>query len=78
LPKRKGKTSEKLSKDRIKRMEELHVIIDHSGKGLLQSQVELKYAPWQVTWERQDMLMERQERIIELLEQILDALKKKK
>ena len=78
MPKKSEKSSEKLAESRKKRMKELIELLDSAGEGLLKSQVELKHAPWYVTWERQDMIMERQERMIELLEDILKELKKKK
>jgi hypothetical protein len=66
-----------LEVERQKHLEELRKMIEDAGEGLLRSQVDLKYAPWQVTWEHQDMIMERQEKMIGLLEEILKELKKK-
>lgn len=77
LPKKEENLPVMLKKDRLKRIEKLNELLEQAGEGLLKSQVELKHAPWHVTWERQDLLIERQEKIIELLEQILNELKKK-
>ena len=78
LSQSKDKSFKKLEEERQKRIEDLRKMVDDAGEGLLQSQVDLKYAPWHITWEHQDMIMERQERMIELLEQMLKELKKKK
>jgi hypothetical protein len=74
----KGKSIKKMEEERQARIEDLRKMVDDAGDGLLRSQVDLKYAPWHITWERQDMIMERQERMIELLEEMLKELKKKK
>jgi len=74
----KTKSLKEFEEERQKRLEDLKLMADKAGEGLLRSQVDLKYTPWRVTWERQDMMMARQERIIELLEDILKELKKKK
>lgn len=66
-----------MAEEREKLREVENQYLEESGKGLHRSQVEIRYAPWQLTWVRQDMMMERQERIIELLEEILKAMKKK-
>lgn len=78
MSKNKDKSFKKLEEERQKRIDGLRKMVDDAGEGLLQSQVDLKYAPWHVTWENQDMIMERQERMIELLEELLKELKKKK
>jgi hypothetical protein len=65
-----------MSEDRLERIEKMLKMIEESGKGLMKSQIEIKHVPWQVTWERQDMMLERQEKIIELLEKILEEIKK--
>lgn len=42
-------------------------LLESSGKGLFKGQLELKNAPWQLTWSRLDMMLKRQEQMICLL-----------
>jgi len=51
-------------------------LINESGRGLFQSQVELKLAPWRATWMKLDLMLERQEKMVQLLSEINENLKK--
>ena len=65
-----GNDTARMAQDRKARLEEQERLIKESGRGLLDTQVEVKYAPWRATWERLDLLLERQEHIIALLEKL--------
>ena len=68
-----------LDRMRAERLQAERDIVDlmkEAGKGLFQSQVELKQAPWKVVWLKQDLMIERQEKIIELLHSINSNLEK--
>jgi len=77
---REPKTEEDLlDRMRAERLQAEKVILDlmkEAGKGLFQSQVELKQAPWKVVWLKQDLMIERQEKMIELLHSINRNLEK--
>ena len=61
---------ERMRNERVRTEEEIFTLLKEAGKGLFQSQVELKQAPWKVAWLKQDLMIERQEKIIELLSDI--------
>jgi len=61
---------ERMRNERVRTEEEIFILMKEAGKGLFQSQVELKQAPWKVVWLKQDLMIERQEKIIELLSSI--------
>ena len=61
---------ERMRNERVRTEEDILVLLKEAGKGLFQSQVELKQAPWKVVWLKQDLMIERQEKIIELLSSI--------
>jgi len=77
MPRSKKKTLKALKEEREDLREYESRFLNMSGKDLLKDQVEVKFAPWHLTWVRQDMMMERQERIIELLEELIKLKKKK-
>ena len=56
--------------ERIQVESVINDLMKEAGKGLFQSQVELKQAPWKVMWLKQDLMIERQEKIIDLLNSI--------
>jgi len=49
--------------------------LERAGMGLYRGQVELKHAPWKLTWSRLDMMLDRQERMIGLLWEINENIK---
>jgi hypothetical protein len=65
-----GDILERMRNERVRTEEEIFILMKEAGKGLFQSQVELKQAPWKVVWLKQDLMIERQEKIIELLSNI--------
>lgn len=67
---------ERMRNERVRTEEEIFILMKEAGKGLFQSQVELKQAPWKVVWLKQDLMLERQEKIIELLSNINKNLEK--
>ena len=67
----RSKSLSTLKKEREERIAAATELLQHAGKGIMQAQIELKQAPWKVTWERLDIMLEHQERIIQLLEELL-------
>ena len=67
---------DKMRDERLRVEKDIMDLMKEAGKGLFQSQVELKQAPWKVVWLKQDLMIERQEKIIELLHSINRNLEK--
>ncbi len=67
---------EEMRSERVQIEQQIICLMEEAGKGLFQSQVKLKQAPWKVVWLKQDLMIERQENIIELLAKINGNLEK--
>jgi len=67
---------EEMRSERVRTELQISQLMEEAGKGLFQSQVKLKQAPWKVVWLKQDLMIERQENIIELLTKINGTLEK--
>ncbi len=66
----------RMREERILAERHISELMEEAGKGLFQSQVALKQAPWKVVWLKQDMMLERQERMIGILTKINGNLEK--
>jgi len=67
---------EEMRSERVRTELQISQLMEEAGKGLFQSQVKLKQAPWKVVWLKQDLMIERQETVIDLLAKINKNLEK--
>lgn len=66
----------RMKEERIEAERHIAEIMKEAGRGLYQSQVRLKQAPWKVMWLKQDLMIERQEMVLDILTKINGNLEK--
>ena len=74
--KKKGSPRKVASGDRGQELKKLEEEFEKAGEGLLQSQTDLKKAPWRLTLAKLDLMLEVQKETLVVLKEILEELKK--
>ena len=76
--KKKGSSQKKASSVKQPDIRELEEEFERAGTGLLQSQTDLKKAPWRLTLAKLDLILKNQEETLKVLNDILEELKKRR